>query len=135
MVQMNSSNRKLTDLEIDSDLKKLEYDKESLEAMMLKYGINPSESEWKKNQMEYFRTEIARERQELDDLFVINMNLNENEFKKRMQLEMSKQIFVSKDKYFNLEQKIYRLRNAIKAVDLKAKTLINNIKLLKTKTS
>lgn len=133
MVQKSSSNRILNDLEIDSDLKKFEYDSETLKAMMTKYGLGAVLIDWKKTQMDYFRTEITKERQELDDLFVINMKLNENEFEKRKELEISKQIFVRKEKYFNLEQKIYRLKNVVKIVDLKSKTIISNIKLLKTK--
>ena len=119
MVQKSSSNRILNDLEIDSDLKKFEYDSETLKAMMTKYGLGAVLIDWKKTQMDYFRTEITKERQELDDLFVINMKLNENEFEKRKELEISKQIFVRKEKYFNLEQKIYRLKNVVKTSNLR----------------
>ncbi len=135
MVMLNSSNRILTKLEIDSDLGKLEYDNESLESMLTKYGLEMTHAElnWKKNQMDHFRNEIAKERQELDDLFAISLKLNQAEFKKREELELSKQIFVHREKYFNLEQKIFRLRNVVKIVDIKAKTIINNIKLLKNK--
>ena len=53
MVMLNSSNRILTKLEIDADLGKLEYDNESLESMLTKYGLETTHAElnWKKNQM------------------------------------------------------------------------------------
>jgi hypothetical protein len=133
MVQLSSSNRLLTKIEIDSELKKFEYDDESLIAVLIKYGMDSAYTEltWKKNQMDQFRKEINKERQDLDDLFAIYMKLNEENFKKKRDLETSKQLFVRKEKYYNLEQKIYRLKNLIKILDLKSKTIISNIKLLK----
>lgn len=134
MVTSGSANRALTKVEIDTDLGKLEYDAESLESMLAKYGLETTHAEtsWKKSQIDYFRDQIAKERKDLDDVFAINLKLNREEFKKLEELELAKQIFVRKEKYYNLEQKIFRLLNVIKILDKKAQAIIDSMKKIKT---
>lgn len=127
MVILRSSNRNLTKVEVDHDLNALGYETKVLATVLNKYGYESKTIEWKKNQMDALRNHIEKERRDLNDLFLINVDLNRSLFTKKYQLEKSKQLFVNKERYFNLDLKIKKLRNLTKIIANKSNLIVNHI--------
>ena len=125
MVVQTSSNRILTKVEVESELEKLDYEPEVLISFGKKYNIELKDDrmKWKKNQMDKFKTKIKNEHQELDDLFLINIKRNQELFKKKKELEISKRLFVCKDRLYNLEYKILKLKNVFSTLNLKTESI------------
>ena len=125
MVTIRSSNRLLTKIEVDSDLNGLGYESDVLKSVLEKYGYTSSTTgssehlKWKKNQMDEFREKIARERKDLDDLFEIYVTRNRKIFETKFQLEMSTQLYVSKERYYSLQLKVDRLRKIVYLIQTK----------------
>ena len=131
MVILKSSNRMLTKIEVENSLNSLGYDPEVLESVLTKHGYHstsfipsPSnEPKWKKNQMDQFREKVERERNKLKDLFEIYIPRNREIFDERFNLEMARHLFVSKERYYNFELKMVRLKKILNIVCLKAEKL------------
>jgi hypothetical protein len=131
MLILKSSNRLLTQIEIEHDLNSLGYESEEiLSAVLAKYGLNERHSrddrvEWSKDRMDRFRLEIEKERHELNDLFQINMNINQRFFEKKLRQEMCQQLFVSKDRFHKFDMKLKRLKKSLKQIQLKKEKFLH----------
>lgn len=127
MVILRSSNRLLSKVEIEYDLNGLGYDPKVLSVVLDKYGFTSKEIKWKKNQMDKFRAQLEKERRDLNDLFLINLEVNRKIFDEKYESEKSKLLFINKERYFNINFKIRRLKNLIKIVKEKSKIAIDFI--------
>lgn len=125
MVILKSSNRFLTKVEIEHDLKSLGYENPSvLRRVLAKYGYS-EDFVWKKDRMDRFRNEIEKERKKLDDLFSINFELNREIYDKKYKEAISKRLFVIRERYFNFDFKIRRLKSLIKVLEKKSKNILD----------
>lgn len=120
MVVMKTSNRLLTKVEVDHDLKSFNYSSDVLDAVLKKYGFKSKDIEWKKNQMDSFRSKVEKERRHLNDLFLINIRINRQFFEQKYKLENSKNLFIGKERYLNLERKITKLKRLLEILKKKA---------------
>ena len=127
MVILKSSNRMLTKIEVETSLNSLGYDPEVLESVLAKHGFSSSflptptkEPKWKKNQMDQFREKIEKERSKLKDICGIYIPKNREIYEEKFNFEMANHLFVSKERYYNFELKIIRLKNIIQCIDSKA---------------
>jgi hypothetical protein len=127
MVILRSTNRFLTKVEIDYDLSQLGYDSSTLKSVLKKYGHSAKNLEWKKDVMDEFRSKLEAERQDLDDLFAIHLETSRIAYEQKLKLEMSKQLFVIKERYFNFEFKCSRLKGLVKILNKKTQDLINSV--------
>lgn len=120
MVMMKTANRFLTKVEVDHDLKTFEYSSNALNAVLKKYGYKSQDIEWKKNQMDSLRSKVEKERRHLNDLFLIHMKINRQFFEQKYKLENSKNLFISKERYLNLDRKIMKLKRLLDILKKKA---------------
>ena len=120
MVVMKTANRLLTKVEVDHDLKSFDYSPNVLNAVLNKYGYKSKDIEWKKNQMDAFRSKVEKERRHLNDLFEINMKINRQFFEQKYKLENSKNLFIGKERYLNLERKTIKLKRLLDILKKKA---------------
>jgi hypothetical protein len=127
MVILKSSNRMLTKIEVETSLNSLGYDPVVLESVLKKYGYSSSflptsnkDTKWKKNQMDQFREKIEKERNRLKDICGIYIPRNREIYEERFNFEMANHLFVTKERYYNFELKIIRLKNIIQCIDAKA---------------
>ncbi|CAF0719150.1 unnamed protein product [Brachionus calyciflorus] len=111
MVMLKTANRILTKVEVDHDLNSLDYKPSVLNQVLKKFGYKSRDIDWRKNQMDNLRVKIEKERRHLNDLFLINMKVNQQLFDKKYKMENSKHLFISKERYLNLDRKIHKLKN------------------------
>ena len=131
MVILKSSNRMLTKIEVETSLNSLGYDPDVLRSVLEKHGFSSSsflpsltnEPKWKKNQMDQFRERIDKERGKLKDIFSIYVPKNREIYEEKFNFELANHLFVSKERYYNFELKIVRLKNIIQCIDSKSAKL------------
>lgn len=117
MVILKSPNRFLTKVEIEYDLKSLNYNDSVLTQVLKKHGFS-SDYVWKKNSMERFRTQIEKERKSLDDLVSVYVEKQREDYKNKLKTqEFKKHLFVLRERYFHLELKVQRLRSLIELLE------------------
>ena len=117
--------------EVNSKLDTLNYKTDTLNAILKKHGYSRLQQEWKMKQLNSFMADVAKERQELDDIVSTAIKFLNKKIGLREDKNNSEVIFIGKECFFSLEQKLNRLKNVVNIIKLKSNAIINNIKLMK----
>ena len=130
MVILKSPNRNLTKVEIEVEFKNLGYESHVLNRVLEKHGYKENYA-WKKDDMDKFRDRIGKERRELDDIFAISIQENRKIIEKNLKKRMSRNLFVSRERFFHFEMKLRRLKSFVEQLEVKGhqvlKVLDNNV--------
>ena len=117
--------------EVNSKLDTLNYKTDTLNAILKKHGYSRLQQEWKMKQLNSFMADVAKERQELDDIVSTAIKFLNKKIGLREDKNNSEVIYIGKECFFSLEQKLNRLKNVVNIIKLKSNAIINNIKLMK----
>ena len=117
--------------EVNSKLDTLNYKTDTLNAILKKHGYSRLQQEWKMKQLNSFMADVANERQELDDIVSTAIKFLNKKIGLREDKNNSEVIYIGKECFFSLEQKLNRLKNVVNIIKLKSNAIINNIKLMK----
>jgi hypothetical protein len=118
MVILKSPNRNLTKVEIEVEFKNLGYESHVLNRVLEKHGYKENYA-WKKDDMDKFRDRVGKERRELDDIFAISIQENRKIIEKNLKKRMSRNLFVSRERFFHFEMKLRRLKSFVEQLEVK----------------